>query len=61
MTDGIRAGTAYIDFKGDFTGLKKEIGAQLAPLTSRFGKFGVGAAGAVAGVTAAAALASKAL
>jgi len=61
VTDGIRAGTAYIDFKGDFTGLKKEIGAQLAPLTSRFGKFGVGAAGAVAGVTAAAALASKAL
>ena len=61
MTDGVRAGTAYVDFKGDFSGLKKEIGAQLAPITARFSKFGAGAAGAVAGVTAAAAIASKAL
>ena len=61
MTDGIRAGTAYIDFKGDFTGLKKEIGAQLAPITSKIGGFGTKGAAAFTGITAAAGLTAKAL
>lgn len=40
------AGTAYVDFKGDFSSLNKQVAAYLGPLTSKFGKLGkAGAAG----------------
>lgn len=36
----VRAGTAFIDFKGDFSSIRKEIASEVTPLTSRFSRLG---------------------
>lgn len=56
-----KAGSAYVDFHGDFSALQKEVTAQLAPLTGRFGKLGKAAGVGMAGVAIAAVGAGKAL
>lgn len=48
--DAGHAGTAYVDFHGDFSSLDRQVAAHLAPLTSRFGKLGKTAAVGLAGI-----------
>lgn len=54
-------GTAYVDVAGDFTTLKAQVAAQMAPLTSRFGKLGGAAAIGLGAIAVGAVAAGKAL
>jgi len=56
-----QAGTAYVDIQGDFSNLQSQISAQVAPLTSKFGKLGSAAAVGVGAIGVAAVVAGKAL
>lgn len=56
-----QAGTAYVDIQGDFSNLQSQISAQVAPLTSKFGKLGTAAAVGVGAIGVAAVAAGKAL
>lgn len=56
-----QAGTAYVDIQGDFSNLQSQISAQVAPLTSKFGKLGTAAAVGVGAIGVAAVVAGKAL
>jgi phage-related minor tail protein len=56
-----QAGTAYVDIQGDFTNLQSQISAQIAPLTSKFGKMGTAAAVGLGAVVVAGVAAGKAL
>ena len=56
-----QAGTAYVDIQGDFSNLQSQISAQVAPLTSKFGKLGTAAAVGVGAIAIGAVAAGKAL
>ncbi len=55
------AGTAFVDFRGDFSSLNKQVAAYLGPLTSKFGKLGAAGAAGLGVVTGGAVAAGAAL
>lgn len=56
-----KAGTAFIDFRGDWSNLNKEVANLIGPLTSKFGKLGAAGAAGLGAVATGAAVAGKAL
>lgn len=56
-----KAGTAYVDFQADLSTLNKQVGAAVAPLTSKFGKLGKAGAVGLGAVVVGGAAAAKAL
>ena len=61
MFGGVQAGSAFVEISPDLSTFQEKVGAQMAPVTSKFGKLGTAAAaGFVAGI-AGAGLVGKAL
>lgn len=56
-----QAGTAFVDIQPDMSTFQSQVAAQLAPITSKFGKMGTAAAAGLGAVVIGAAAAGKAL
>ena len=61
MFGGVQAGSAFVEISPDLSTFQEKVGTQMAPVTSKFGKFGKAAAGGFVAGLVGAGLVGKAL